>query len=490
MDTLINSDLGGYQLIELIRRGGMATVYKAYQSSLNRFVAVKVLDHHHDRQFVERFKAEARIVGQLQHPDILQVYEYGEHDGLLFLVSPYVEQGASLADVGKPLPLDRARILIERLLAALEYAHARGIVHRDVKPSNILLPATDWPLLADFGIAKLLDAAGPHMTATGQVVGTAAYMAPEQAAGEPIDARTDVYAAGVVFYELVTGQPPFGAGPRSQVLARHLSEPPPPPRSINPDVPAAIEPILQRALAKRPTERYENARAMAADLERLADRERHPPRSATQVATEVAVTSSAMVTRRPTWMPAILALALLVVLLGGAAGLIVSRGGRAPPQIVPTAPSSGGGVLPSSGNGNGTHAVSGVVWRDKARWNDQIRVTIKGLPPPPSGQVYAAWLVGHEQELALGPLQSDGDSTMAVTYVSPNADKLLAAYDRVYVTSVSEAAATTEPANVIMIGRLPGEALVHIHHLLMSCEGTPDQIGFATLLSRSRLRVV
>src|SRR5688572_25885347 len=204
MDTLTHTELGRYRLDEVIRQGGMATVYKAYQPSLNRHVAVKVLEYHQDRQFVERFKAEAQLVAQLQHPNILQVYDYGEQNGVLYLASQYVEHGASLADVSKPMALAMALRLVERLLAALEYAHARGIVHRDVKPSNVLLGAPDWPLLADFGIAKLLDAVGEELTAAGQVVGTAAYMAPEQAAGEDVDARTDLYAAGVVLYELLT----------------------------------------------------------------------------------------------------------------------------------------------------------------------------------------------------------------------------------------------------------------------------------------------
>jgi serine/threonine protein kinase len=144
------------------------------------------------------------------------------------LATPYVEDGASLADVGKPMATGPALQLVIRLLAALQYAHERGVVHRDVKPSNILLPEPDWPLLADFGIAKTLEQTGDSLTAVGQVIGTAAYMAPEQAAGEPVDARTDLYAVGVLLFELVTGQTPFGAGPRSEVLPRHTTAPPPP----------------------------------------------------------------------------------------------------------------------------------------------------------------------------------------------------------------------------------------------------------------------
>ncbi len=130
-------------------------MYKAYQAELDRFVAVKVLDHPHDREFIARFKAEARLVAQLHHPNILPIYDYGEQAGLFYLVTQYVEQGASLADVAKPMPLAAAVQVTARLLAALEYAHTRGVGHRDIKPSNVLLPTADWPLLADQGFSVL-----------------------------------------------------------------------------------------------------------------------------------------------------------------------------------------------------------------------------------------------------------------------------------------------------------------------------------------------
>jgi tRNA A-37 threonylcarbamoyl transferase component Bud32 len=453
METLLNTDLGPYRLVELVRRGGMATVYKAYQPSLNRFVAIKILEHHHDRQLVERFKAEAQLVAQLQHPNILQVYDYGEQNGLLFLTTQYVEGGASLADLGKPMSLAAALALTERLLSALEYAHARGIVHRDVKPSNVLLPAPDWPLLADFGIAKLLDHTGNDLTAAGQVIGTAAYMAPEQAAGELVDARTDLYAVGALLYELVTGQVPFGTSPRSVVLARLTSEPPPPPRSLNPTIPAAVEPILLRALAKRPDQRYHSARIMAADLERLAAQEGHLIEGVTVAATQAA---PAAATRRPRWALAALALVLLVV-LGGAA-VMAWRGG-APIGTTPTA--------------------GRVAWRDKVLRNDLVIVSAEGLPPPEAGQVYAAWLSGGKGGLALGVLKPGDDGKLIVFYTSPDQVNLLGNYHRVSITKVPEAAAQTEPANVILTGALPKDPLVHLRHVLFRFDETPNKIGFA-----------
>ena len=270
-DHLVNTTLGQYRLIEIVRQGGMAMVYKAHQPSLDRFVAVKVLLERHDPQLVARFRAEARAIAQLQHPHILPIYDYGEQDGLFYLVLQYVEGGAALVDLGgTPIAPARAIYLITRLLAALDYAHARGIVHRDIKPANVLLPAPDWPMLADFGIAKLLADLTRRLTATGTVIGTPAYMAPEQALGQPIDARTDLYSVGVVLYELLTGHVPFDAESPPAVLMQQAYVAPPPPRQLNPDLSPAVEGALLRALAKNPAERYQNARAMSEELERVA----------------------------------------------------------------------------------------------------------------------------------------------------------------------------------------------------------------------------
>src|SRR5258706_12973757 len=194
-DELINTKLGQYQIIELIRQGGMSTVYKGYQDSLDRYVAIKVLPHDHDPLFAARFKREARAIAQLQHHNILPVYDYGEQDGILYLVLQYIQQGITLGDLlGAPMEPAAALRLVSHLLDALGYAHARGIIHRDIKPSNILMPSSAWPMLADFGIAKLINDNQQRLTVPGLIIGTAAYMAPEQAIGKAIDARTDLYS--------------------------------------------------------------------------------------------------------------------------------------------------------------------------------------------------------------------------------------------------------------------------------------------------------
>ncbi|HET9222370.1 MAG TPA: serine/threonine-protein kinase, partial [Roseiflexaceae bacterium] len=270
MTELIDTRLGQYQLTEVVGRGGMAVVYKAFQPSLERFVAIKLLLHNRDPQFAERFKREARTIANLQHPNILPIYDYGEQDGMLYLVLQYIENAATLGDMlGAQMEPGPALRLMARVLEALDYAHTRGIIHRDIKPSNILLLSPRWPMLADFGIAKLMSD-DQRLTMSGMIVGTAAYMSPEQAAGRTVDARTDLYAVGIVLYELLTGRVPFEADTPIAVLIKQTYEPPPAPRSLNPALPEAVETALLRALAKDPADRYQSAGEMADVLERVA----------------------------------------------------------------------------------------------------------------------------------------------------------------------------------------------------------------------------
>jgi tRNA A-37 threonylcarbamoyl transferase component Bud32 len=269
MKELVNSYLGQYYLTEVIGRGSTSVVYKAYQSSLNRYVAIKVLTNYADPQFAVRFKREAHAVAQLQHPNILPIYDYGEQGSISYFVTQYVEGSTTLADMlaGRPSEPLTALALMQPLLSALTYAHGHGVVHRDIKPANIMMPRPDWPMLADFGIAKLLDDS-QQLTPPGQSVGTAIYMAPERATTSTADVRTDLYSIGVVLYEMLTGQVPFSGVSPVEVLRKHVRTPPPPPTSINPSLPAPLEPVLLRALEKNPADRYQSAAELSQALER------------------------------------------------------------------------------------------------------------------------------------------------------------------------------------------------------------------------------
>jgi serine/threonine protein kinase len=274
MQSLVNCTLGGYSLTKKLGMGGMATVYKAYQPRLERSVAVKVLDPAYltdDSEILARFRREAKAIANLRHPNILTVYDYGEEEGLAYIVMEYVE-GGTLKDrlIGKPFECQRAVGLAIGVGRAIAFAHDQGIIHRDVKPANILLPREDWPLLADFGLAKLQQA-HRALTQAGMILGTPDYTSPEQALGETIDYRTDIYALGVVLFEMITGQRPFRAEKAFDVLLMHINEPPPKPRDLAPDTPEIVENIILKAMSKSLDERYLDMRSMVDSLEKARE---------------------------------------------------------------------------------------------------------------------------------------------------------------------------------------------------------------------------
>jgi serine/threonine protein kinase len=270
---LVGSHLGQYELVEVMSRDEMFTVYKGWQEALDRFVAVKVLAHPQDDQFATRFKLEAKILARLHHPNIVPIYDNGEQEALLFIVTQYIDSEVLLSEiVGQSMDAARASSLCAQVLHALDHAHAKGVVHRNVKPANVLMALPTWPMLAGFDIAKLVDQRSQErLTRQGMIIGTPAYMSPEQVFGLTVDARSDVYSAGVLLFELVTGRVPFQEDTPQATLSKHAYDLPPPARAINPSLPPHIEPVLSRALAKEPDLRYQSAAEMARALEGLAD---------------------------------------------------------------------------------------------------------------------------------------------------------------------------------------------------------------------------
>ena len=267
MDGLIGKTLGPYRILERIGRGGMATVYKAYQPSLDRDVAVKVLPAHlsEEASFAKRFQREARAVAKLEHPHILAVYDSGQEGDLSFIVMRYVEAGTLKDVIGSPLELGYIADLISQIAEALDHAHEMKVVHRDVKPSNVLLDQGNWALLTDFGVAKMVEGA-QKLTATGVGIGTPAYMSPEQAQGKQVDRRSDVYSLGVVLYEMLTGRVPYQAETPIAVVLKHINDPLPLPRMMNPNIPEGVERIVLKAMAKAPEDRYQTAHDLAQGL--------------------------------------------------------------------------------------------------------------------------------------------------------------------------------------------------------------------------------
>jgi eukaryotic-like serine/threonine-protein kinase len=272
MPDLIGQRLGQYIILEQIGKGGMATVYKAEQTSLQRTVAVKVLPAYfaHDDTFRERFFQEARAVGNLNHPHILAVYDFGQTDELAYIVMEYVKGGTLGQTMGRPLSMDYTARIIEQIGSALDYAHRNGVIHRDVKPGNIMLRDDgQTALLADFGLAKMAESKSA-LTRSGVGVGTPEYLSPEQGQGLKVDWRTDLYSLGVVMYEMLTGHIPFEAETPLAVIIKHISEPLPHARALNPSLPPAIDNVMLKALAKDPADRFQSGAEMASAIRQVA----------------------------------------------------------------------------------------------------------------------------------------------------------------------------------------------------------------------------
>ena len=274
-DIWTGKTLDKYEMGPLVGQGGMAHVYKARHPGLNRDVAIKLIHSHlaNREGFLERFQREAQMVAALRHPNIVQVFDFDAYFGVYYMVMEFID-GPTLArhleelrSRGQEFPLTQAIDLLIALCDALDYAHAQGVVHRDLKPGNVMFTSKGTPVLTDFGLAKIVGAA--TLTLSGMVVGTPMYMSPEQGHGQPGDGRSDIYALGVILYELVTGHPPFEGDTPLSIILKQVSQPLPSARLVNPRVPEAVEQIINRATAKQPAERYQTCGEFAADLRAL-----------------------------------------------------------------------------------------------------------------------------------------------------------------------------------------------------------------------------
>jgi serine/threonine-protein kinase len=265
------TNIGRYEIKAELGRGGMATVYRAYDSSFDREVAIKVLPREflHNPQFLDRFQREIKTIAQLEHPAIVPVYDVGEHDGVPYFVMRFMP-GGSLSDMikkGRFSLEDTARIT-ERLASSLSYAHRKGIIHRDLKPDNILFNEDGYPFISDFGIAKFA-AAQTNLTGSG-IIGTPAYMSPEQATGDALDLRSDVYGLGVIIYHMLTGKQPYNADTPMGVAIKHVTDPVPDILLAASDLPEELSEVMKKVLAKDREERYPTAIEFARALNQVA----------------------------------------------------------------------------------------------------------------------------------------------------------------------------------------------------------------------------
>jgi serine/threonine protein kinase len=265
MPFAIGEDIGLYRIVEQLGQGGMATVFKAHHSVLDRFVAIKAMNPAflEDPGFRKRFQLEARVVAGLEHPNIIPLYDFSEHNGLPYLVMKFIEGETLKARLGRgPVSKQDGCAIVEAVGRALAYAHKKQVLHRDVKPSNILLGDDGSVLLADFGLARIASA-GESTLSSEMMIGTPQYISPEQARSLPgLDGRTDIYSLGIVFYELVAGRVPFDADTPLSIIHDHLYTPPPPPSTLVPNVPESMERVILRSLSKDREERFASMEEM------------------------------------------------------------------------------------------------------------------------------------------------------------------------------------------------------------------------------------
>jgi len=526
--SLVGQKLGKYEITQLIGHGGMATVYKGHQGDIDRNVAIKVLPPHpgQDDQFVERFRLEARTIARLQHPHILPLYDYGDDDGVLYLVMAYIEGGSIHDRVRRgampSLEVDR---MIKQIAGALDYAHRQGVIHRDLKPDNVLLDREGHALLADFGIVKLIEGSpsGSSLTVTGGLVGTPAYMSPEQAQGLVLDNRSDLYSLGVVVFEMLTGKQPYLADTPMQVVFKHVSAPIPPARDLNPALPAGVDDVMRRILAKNAEERYSTATAFAEDLSRaLRGEPTNTPSTGTYIFPPGMVqanppTQSATNTPPPetgvyppyppgtgqyppgTYPPgtmyppnttiitqpgtnplvllggfAIIAILLVVVVL-----IVVNQ--NRPPDVLIAPPGTlqGGGfqmeapvvIMPTPSEpiyGQANFSTTNSL-------GDTLNLRLENVRVPSTGEIYAAWLTNTAsgELLSLGEVNIDGLGNGALTYQTDQEIALPTRYNALLITR-EQGVSDAPSENVAYSGHVPVEVAQALSEILVAMLPTGD----------------
>lgn len=474
--------IGKVRIGELIARGGMAEVYYGEHMSLGHRVAVKIMRDHvdEDPDTRARFEREARVVASLKHPNIIQVFDYELAEGRPCIVMELVE-GLSLGNYlkalqkrGEQLPFDMIARLLSDIASAVDYAHSQNIVHRDIKPPNVLLrskrgvirvdeplPEDVEPVLTDFGLVRLLDSS--IRTSTGTVSGTPAYMSPEQARGDRVDRKTDIYSLGVMLYEMLAGDVPFGAESSFGVLMKHLNEPPPP----IPGISAGLQAVIDRALAKDPALRYDTARqfvdefiavfngeTVSINTLELAKMARQPHRSKQP---------------RP-WLAALAGAGILAVV-----GLLAFLAFR-PSLPLDTA-----------------QAVGSVSFQDFNAIMDKAAISLAGLPAPETGAHYEVWFLSAEEGIwrRAGGVHMDATDQGQLAFIDPDQENILSSFDQVEVTiEANNDPNPNEPSgDVIASSVFPPLALIHVRHLLTSFHGAPDEIALIQGLWRSVDRV-
>jgi serine/threonine-protein kinase len=516
MPEWVGKTVGKVRIEKYLARGGMAEVYLGTHLTLERPVAVKVLHRHieDNPDLMMRFQREAKVVAGLRHPNIVQLYDFDTIDGHPYIVMEYL-RGPSLAaylralhERGERLSAHLVAGLLKSVASALDYAHAQGVIHRDIKPGNILLHGkadeifldrmlTDdvEAILTDFGLVRIAHAA--TQTASGLVSGTPAYMSPEQARGDKVDYHTDIYSLGVVLYEMIAGRVPFEGDSTMAVIYKHIHEPPP---RIE-GVPELVQAVIDRALAKDPNERYQSARSLAADFYRAIGMKAEAETIQAGLALPPPPARSPQAQRPKTRRDPVLiggiifACACLSALLLGAGGLYAAslypqlKAATPVPSatLAPMAEESTPMAMPMPVEGN---SVGVLRFQDGTAALDQITISA-ALAAPEPGTQYEAWLVGDsgEQRRSLGTLAPNAAGQYVLTYVDSQSRNMLDGFSRMEVTVEPNPDDSPNPTGQVAYSSgIPSGTLMHIRHLLVAIDENPNHIGMVVgLVNDARL---
>lgn len=496
--------LGKVQIESLVARGGVAEVYVGTHTTLERKVAVKILRNlnEDDSDALYRFQQEARVIAKFRHPNIVQVHDFDTVDHDPYLVMEYID-GPSLSQYLKALHQNHARLplpqvirLIHAVASALQYAHKNGVIHRDIKPGNILLtspsspvvigkplPDDFEPILTDFGLVRFLDA--NRETTTGHIAGTPAYMSPEQARGETTDTRTDVYSLGIVLYEMLAGHTPFDGETTMSILLRQVSEPPPPIPGLSP----FIEHVLNRALAKDRNERFQTPLELANTFEAAVKETSEHSTMQTLVLPESLPALPHGQVARSHWVR-ISVLTAITLALGGF--LLVKAfpsapGGAATATSTISTLSPSNTVILPTGTATSTQSPvppvssGGLIHFQNANAiADQVSLTVHGLPPPPAGNQYEIWLINGNDRLSLGVFSPNGIGESELTFSDPQNQDLIARYNTLEITIEPKPDSDPRTSGLVAYSfTYPPEGLIHIRYLLTSFPNTPGRTALA-----------
>jgi len=504
MPNFIGKLLGKVRVDMFLARGGMADVFIGTHTTLHRAVAIKFLkgDLQDDPELRERFEREARVIAMLRHPNIVQVFDFDTFENQPYLVMEYVA-GASLGTYLRELHKNNGRLdinqinkLLSKLANALKYAHDNDVIHRDIKPANILLTSRTTPITAgkplaedtepiitDFGLVRFTQSA--RQTNTGVITGTPVYMSPEQARGDQVDGRTDVYSLGVTVYEMLAGRVPFDSDSTLSLLHKQIYDPPPPIAGISEE----LQIVMDRALAKNREERF------ATPVE-FAEAFQNAIIGTTEAATIQFPYLSAQSdtlsrpTISPTPKPRNVSLLIFVAVIGifviTIGAFFKSRASFVPATMQPAETELQAAIAPQA------EPVGLLRFQNGTAPADQVTLTIFDMTLPPEGSQYQAWLIRDdgEQRVSIGIINFDQENKGSLTFVDPEGKNLIGLYHSVEITLEPNPDNSPNPSTTVAFSAtLPVNGFMHVRHLLFSYYNTPDEVGFINGLDTTTLLI-